>query len=153
MCFVAAYTSGAKGVNPVPLTAKGMNPMLLNKKTDLVASSEEDRIRNIVLFRHIFSRKYRQHLRLMVVRPHTGSLGEEAISTMFWIPQIKKPFWGDFCTHVPSEDCPISTIRKRISAAYTVTVKDEPAIDTNQPTNGLALHAGTSQDHRLNHPG
>ena len=45
MCFVAAYTSGAKGVNPVPLTAKGMNPMLLNKKTDLGASSEEDRKR------------------------------------------------------------------------------------------------------------
>jgi hypothetical protein len=28
---------------------------------------------------------------------------------------------------------------KRISAAYTVTVKDEPAIDTNQPTNGLTI--------------
>jgi hypothetical protein len=73
----------------------------------------------------------------MVVGLRTGSLGEEAISTMFWIPQIKKPFSGDSCTHVPSEDCPISTRRKRISTAYTVTVKDEPAIDTNQPTNGL----------------
>jgi hypothetical protein len=48
-------------------SSKGHEPNADNKKTDLVASSEEDRIRNIVLFWHIFSKKYKQGLDIWCV--------------------------------------------------------------------------------------
>jgi hypothetical protein len=57
---------------------------------------QDNRKRNIVLFRGLDSEKYKRGMDLTGVRLRTGSLGEEAISTMFWIPQIKKPFQAAF---------------------------------------------------------
>jgi hypothetical protein len=49
-------------------SSKGREPNADNKKTDLVASSEEDRIRNIVLFWHSFSKKCKQGFDVRDVR-------------------------------------------------------------------------------------
>ena len=79
----------------------GLNgSMKTPSRLEMNGFGEEDRERNIVLFRHIFWSKYKLGLHIRAVRLPNASYRGGKITSVSSIPEMKKQIQGTSWTHV-----------------------------------------------------